>query len=516
MKIWKQIILGFILVIIIMIIVDAVALMNNVQIIRGVNDLEHSKRIELAQAYKVAYFSQQVKSSVTELSLSLQIEGNNNSDKLKFVRNEVESNIKNLLSEIEILRGATHVGYCLARNEKDIDREREELMLIDSLSSLTATFVSDANTTLRLLEIGDIKKNLELSLTPLSKKILDLVSVVLRDAEEEVNRAVSQLNIRVDKAVRLGISLTILSILLSLSIGLSISRSISRPLYQLISGTKEIGKGNFKTTVFSGTTMELKELASAFNSMVEELEIRISAINKLNAELEESNQTKDRYFSIIAHDLKNPFSVILGFTDLLVEGYHDFSEEERQTIIQDLNNTSKKVYDLLENLLTWSRSQSRKIELNPETIDLNSIIEDCINSYERNAEQKQITLKNNISGEINVYADLFTLTVVINNILSNAIKFTPDGGFVAIKAVSDKNYVEIIIEDTGIGMNQEIIDNFLQSEKVYSTPGTRNEKGTGLGLMLVRDFIRKNNGTLFINSVPGSGTEFSFTLPVFG
>ncbi|HZL11048.1 MAG TPA: HAMP domain-containing sensor histidine kinase [Prolixibacteraceae bacterium] len=513
MKIWERIILGFIAVIIVMIIVDVNALMNNIEIIDHVEDLEHSKQIELVQSNKVAYLIQLIKSNQRELFL--EIDSGERKVEIIATRKQLETNIQDLLSAIKTMKNATQIGYSLTKNDKDMERELEELAMIDSLSILTSGLISEVRGNLKLQDSGvfnQLKDIFEHSIDPGSNKIQNLISVIIKDVEEDVARAINKLSIKVDKATKFGIYLTILSILLSLAIGLYISRSISKPLYKLIYGTKEIGKGNLETTVNLGTKGELQLLANSFNDMSKELKIRITSINKLNEELEESNQTKDKYFSIIAHDLKNPFNVILGFTDLLVEQYHDFDEGERQEIVRELNKSSKIVYDLLENLLTWSRSQSGKIELHPEDLNLYFVIKNSVTSYSGNAEQKQIALINNISEEINVYADKFTLTVIVNNILNNAIKFTPDGGSVTFSASKKLNRIEVSIKDTGIGMSQKVTAYLLQSEKIASTSGTRNEKGTGLGLALIKDFINKNNGSLEIESMPGQGTDFRFSL----
>jgi signal transduction histidine kinase len=513
MKIWERITLGFISVIIIMIIVDVNALMNNIEIIKKVDDLEKSKRIELTYSNKVAYIIQRVKSNVRELLL--ESKSGERPEEIINARKEVEIYITDLLSSIKILHDATHTGYLLSEEEEK-EGELRELAMIDSLNVLTPEFIEGIWLILNLMDKGDwdeAEEVFEYKVEPVSRTIQDSVSVIVKDAEEEVVRAINQLKVKVDKATNLGIYLTVLSILSSLAIGLYISRSISRPLYRLISGTKEIGKGNLEIAVNLDTKGELQLLANSFNSMVRELKTRIESINNLNDELKKSNQTKDKYFSIIAHDLKNPFNAILGFTDLLVEHYKDFDEVKRQKIIRELNKSSKVIYNLLENLLTWSRSQSGKIESYPEMLDLNSLMDNSISSYSGVAKQKQISVTNNILEEISIFADEFTITVAINNILNNAFKFTPEGGLVIISAKKIINEVEIKIKDTGIGMNSEIIDNLFQSKKITSMPGTKQEKGTGLGLILVKDFIEKNNGSLTIKSAPGKGTEFSFLLP---
>jgi signal transduction histidine kinase len=515
MKIWERIILGFISVIIVMIIVDVLAIMNNVQIINQVNDLEHSKRVELTESNRVAYFIQRIKSNLRELFLEM--ENGERPEEIAYSRRDIDPNIDKLLLALDALQGATEAGYFLSENEEDKDREQGELAMLDSLNTHIPKSVSEIRTILNLLDKNDLteaENHFEYNLEPLLRRVQDSVAVIVQAAEEEISWAINHLNAKVDKTIRLGIYLTIMSILLSLSIGLYISRSISEPLYKLIHGTKEIEKGNYGTSVDLDTKGELRLLADSFNSMARELKERIDAINKLNRELKESNQTKDKFFSIIAHDLRNPFSVILGFTDLLVEQYYKFNEEEKQEIVKELNKASKTVYDMLENLLTWSRSQSGKVEMFPEKLNLSSIIKESIASYDVNARHKQITLVNDISEFIYVYADKFTITLVINNILNNAIKFTPDGGMITFSAERAQNQVEISIKDTGIGMSQKLIDYLLLSESIGSTPGTRNEKGTGLGLILIKEFVGKNNGSLNIESKPGEGTDFRFSLPV--
>lgn len=514
MTIWKRIILGFIAVILVMIIVDSNALLNNIQIIDNVNHLEHSKRIELTQSNKVAYLIQRIKSNLRELFLEL--DQGERQEEITLARYEVETNIPNLHLAIKTLESATQTGYSLSEQDEEKEGELRELARINALDTLTVKFSAGVRKILELQDAGSLNQAenyFEDEVEPISREIQDSILVLVEDAEEEVTWAINQLNAKVDKAIKLGIYLTILSILLSLAIGLYISRSISKPLYKLIYGTREIGKGNLETTVEVETDGELQLLANSFNDMARELKVRIEAINKLNKELEESNHVKDKYFSIIAHDLKNPFSAILAFSDLLVESYNDFNENERQQIIHDLNVSSKVIYDLLENLLTWSRSQNGKISLHPKNLNLNSIVEDSIMSYKGNAEQKQIEVTNGLPEKISSYADEFTMMVAINNILNNAIKFTPEGGSVSISANKKPDQVELIFKDTGVGMSQEIIDNLFQSKKIESTSGTHNEKGTGLGLPLIKDFIEKNNGSLAIHSSPGNGTEFRILLP---
>lgn len=514
MKIWQKIILGFISVIIIMIIVDSMALINNIQIINDVENLERSKRVELAQSHNIAFLIQRIKSNLRELFL--EIEEGEREDEIIKARNVIEENMPEMITSIKIMRNATVLGHEMSEDEDEKEEESEELVMIDSLNNLIVHFNSDLKDILNLQDAHKYEEAeafFEEHAEPFSRVIQDIINKIVDGAEEEVAWAIGQLNKKVDQALMHGIFLTILSVLLSLAIGFYIARSITDPLYKLIHGTKEIRNGNLETSVELKTKGELQVLANSFNKMTIELKNRIEAINKLNTELEDSNQTKDKYFSVIAHDLKNPFNLILGFSNLLCDKYFEYDDEKRFKIINHINTSSKVVYELLENLLTWVSSQRKKIELLPEKLNLNEVVEKCLGSYGGNAKIKNITVENLVPDNIPVFADRFTLTVVINNTVSNAVKFTPDNGTITIQAKTVDNKTELKISDNGIGMGQETIENLFQSKKILSKPGTRNEKGTGLGLMLIKDFITQNNGELFITSEAGKGTEFRFLLP---
>ena len=514
MKIWKKITLGFISVILVMIIVDYNALRNNIDIINHVDDLELSKRVELNESNKIAYVVQRIKSNLRELFLEAKRE--NAQHEILRAEQGIAENTDKLFKSLIILQEATHVGYRLSKEQEDLDRDEEELIMIDSLKIMVNRFTLSLNQILRLQEEKRFNESEDLfedDAEPVSREIQDLIEEIEKSAQEEVDWAIRQLDEKVDKAIQLGIYLTILSILLSMAIGFYISRSISNPLNKLILGTKEIGQGNLEASVNLKTKGELQKLADSFNNMAKELKIKITSINKLNKELEESNSTKDTFFSIIGHDLKTPFNSILGFTNLLETQYNDFNDEERKKMISEVNKSAVVIYELLENLLTWARSQSGKIRLVKENLKVAAIIEKSIESYAANVDQKRIRMINKVPDNLGVFADRFTLSVIFNNIINNAIKFTPNGGSITISAKTADRKVELSIKDTGVGMNQETINNLFHSEKTTSKLGTNNEVGTGLGLILIKEFIQKNGGRFRVSSELKKGTEFRFSLP---
>jgi len=230
-------------------------------------------------------------------------------------------------------------------------------------------------------------------------------------------------------------------------------------------------------------------------------------------ELRELNVTKDKFFSIIAHDLKNPFNTLMGFTELLLENLAEYDQVKLKEFISILHETSRQSYALLENLLEWSRSQTGHIQINPESIDLCSLIDENINLLFNHAARKKIKLVNHVSSPTKVRADINMIRTVIRNLISNAIKYTRENGSITATEVSQNEFIEVAIADTGVGIKPENQEKLFRIDINYSTRGTADEGGTGLGLILCREFITKNGGKIWVESEFGKGSIFKFTLP---
>jgi PAS domain S-box-containing protein len=235
---------------------------------------------------------------------------------------------------------------------------------------------------------------------------------------------------------------------------------------------------------------------------------------KRKTELRELNAQKDRFLSIIAHDLKSPFNAILGFSNLMVEQLQsgDYNGLEQHARI--VQQSSERAMELLVNLMEWARSQTGRIEFNPEFFELNSVIGEILALMEEVAHQKNIALKNLLSHNLPVYADKPMISTVIRNLVSNALKFTPDYGEVTISARIAHLEVVISVADTGIGIPAERINKLFRIDEGFSTPGTRKERGTGLGLILCKEFIDKHKGKIWAESTVNSGSRFHFSLPL--
>ncbi len=239
------------------------------------------------------------------------------------------------------------------------------------------------------------------------------------------------------------------------------------------------------------------------------------ALKRSKKKLKRIIKTKDKFFSIIAHDLRSPFNALTGLSELLLKNFNKYRPEKQKLMIKLLNETSKETYSLLENLLSWSKAQSGEIRFSPEKIDVNQIIVKILLLEKQSAENKNIELKKITTNDIFVYADKNMLYTILRNLLSNAVKFTPKNGKVRIiaqKTKSDK-FVRISVEDTGVGIPENKIKDLFKIGKNISTKGTENETGTGLGLILTKEFVEKNSGKIEVKSKPGQGTVFTVLLP---
>ena len=232
-----------------------------------------------------------------------------------------------------------------------------------------------------------------------------------------------------------------------------------------------------------------------------------------NQELKELNANKDTFFSIIAHDLRNPLSGLLNLAEMLEEDYDTMDEDEVKQFIRLINDSAQQFHRLLNNLLQWARFEMGKMEFNPEILDLNEIVESNIKLFSMNATEKSIDIKNHIPENLTVQGDPNMLDTILRNILSNGIKFTDKGGKIEISHASNPEEHIIKISDTGMGMESDQLEDLFSIENMESTDGTNEEKGTGLGLVLCKQMIEKNGGSINVESEPGEGTTFSFTLP---
>lgn len=267
-----------------------------------------------------------------------------------------------------------------------------------------------------------------------------------------------------------------------------------------------------QTEVLNDANRLLEERRQQIEEQTEELMAQKNELEDTNNHLRELNSTKDRFFSIIAHDIKNPFQNVLGFAELLEEQFDTLAEEKKKKFINAIFVSATSVFKLLENLLQWARSQTNQLKVQKTRIEIDHLIKNSIGVIENNAAEKNITIHYSPVRAL-VYADPDMIGTVIRNLLSNAVKFTPTRGNIYIDVSSEDGNTVVAVRDTGVGIEMKDIAGLFSVDNTYSTVGTSGETGTGLGLILCKEFINRNNGEIRVTSEVGKGSTFSFSLP---
>ena len=260
----------------------------------------------------------------------------------------------------------------------------------------------------------------------------------------------------------------------------------------------------FRTILFLSGFLVVALLALAFFML---------KFRKKNQQLRYEVDVKDRFFSIIVHDLKGPFTALLGMTQMMSQLSDNLSKEKLVEYSSTVHEAGEQVFDLLKNLLEWSRLQMTGAKLYPETVQLDVLVQDSVDILTPIATEKNISLTTNIC-KTNTFADPEMVRTVIRNLISNALKFTASGGVVEVSSFNVGNMVQVTVSDTGIGMTDKQAKNIFSLDKKTSTPGTAGEQGTGLGRPLCKDMIERNGGRIWAKGTPGEGAQFDFTLPI--
>lgn len=389
------------------------------------------------------------------------------------------------------------------QGSKEIPQEQKDeiIRLSDAYVESFKVFV---NISIKIAEI-------ERQMLQTESEMKDLITEIVRDEVANAESYQSTL-----------VPLLALSIIVSIILSVVVARSITRPLVSLKHATIKIANGDFRIRVKIETEDEIGDLANFFNQMTENImsanETILKQQNKLNlqySELKEINATRDKFFSIIAHDLKNPIGAFMNVSDFLTKTFNELNREEIKEFLDEVNNSAKSLYELLENLLLWSRSQRGQILYHPSKVSINSIIANNIDLLKFHAENKNITLVSDINSEIEVFADPNMLNTILRNLMTNAIKFTHENGQVKVVCVVFDAYCRVTVCDNGVGIPEANQKSLFQLEGSVSTVGTKQESGTGLGLILCREFVERHTGKIWVESEIGKGSQFHFTIPLF-
>jgi signal transduction histidine kinase/ligand-binding sensor domain-containing protein len=260
----------------------------------------------------------------------------------------------------------------------------------------------------------------------------------------------------------------------------------------------------------------IQEQTAQLRKEKSEIEQKSKIIKQQADELEESNKTKDKFFSLIAHDLRNPFQAILGYSEMMLDEVEEADRKELKTSLEHIHSSSKSLLELVEHLLSWASLQTGRIQPKPEKVNLLGLIERTHQLFEHVAKQKNITFEKEHDEALHLNADLNMLQTIMRNIISNAIKFTPNDGKIKTSLFEEGEFYVITVEDSGIGMSQKLIDELLRLDSNTSRPGTNSEQGSGLGLLICREMIAVHNGEIEVKSTVGTGTIFTLKFPKKG
>jgi signal transduction histidine kinase len=242
-----------------------------------------------------------------------------------------------------------------------------------------------------------------------------------------------------------------------------------------------------------------------------EIEAKIS---NLNEELIQTIATRDKFFSIISHDLRSPLGGLMGILDILNSSYKTLDENEKKEIISNATQVSKTTYTLMENLLEWSRIQTGRIHNDPENLDIHRLVENVASLYEPNIKGKEIIFSNSTKREHLIFADKSMTEAILRNLISNAIKFTHQGGEIEISSEIKDEMIIIKVKDSGVGIDQSKIPDLFRVDVSVSTKGTAKETGTGLGLVICKELAEKQHGKIWVESKKDKGSLFYFAVPI--
>lgn len=300
----------------------------------------------------------------------------------------------------------------------------------------------------------------------------------------------------------------------------SINVSLKAQVYKRGEEILVVGGVDAKQLIEQNKTMhqlnlEISNLQRELIKEKEALENTLAKLSEANIELEKMNIDKDRFIAILAHDLRGPFGTLLGFSDLLSKNLHTYELSKIEKQVSMIHEVGNQTYELLNDLLLWSKVQSDKISFKPGKINFTTICHEVVNNLMFQATTKNISVNCNKECDLVLSADKNMLKTVLRNLVSNAIKFTNENGKINIRSKRNKINATITISDNGVGIDPGNISKLWESSQGYSTMGTANEKGSGLGLSLCKNFVERHGGKIWVESEPGKGSDFKFTLPLF-
>ena len=259
---------------------------------------------------------------------------------------------------------------------------------------------------------------------------------------------------------------------------------------------------------------EKRILEEKISERTAEIAQKNKSLEEQTEKLNELNAMKDTFFSILAHDLKNPFASLYSLSELAVKNHQGMNDEDRLALLKKINISTELIYNLLDNLLTWSRSQKGEIDYHPEKFYLSNLVGLNINLNQVPADKKGIRIVSDVPAELSVFGDREMVSTVLRNLISNAVKYSHSEGTIEVKTTEKNGFVEVMVKDEGVGLSEENAEKIFRIDTKFKSQGTSGEKGTGLGLIICKEFVEKNGGRIWCESKEGTGTKFYFTIPL--
>lgn len=346
-------------------------------------------------------------------------------------------------------------------------------------------------------------------------KNLQLIAKILKDEGYLISLSQSG-NDALDQLTQLQPDLILLDVMMPEMDGYELCRQIKN-----IENLRDI------PVIFLTSKTQTEDLAAGFSAggvdyiskpfNRQELLIRVKnhiELSDSRKKILEMSKNQNKLYSIIAHDLRTPFSGIAFTISSITSGLLDISSADLNEVFKHLDKTTKETSLLLDNLLEWTKLQSDVIPVSPKTLNIYSVIADCVQVLKGNADDKKIRINVDIKEDAGAFADELTIHAVFRNLIMNAIKFTRKKGRIDIHTIKNGRYINVSVKDNGVGISEEIADKIFHENQHYTTPGTNRESGSGLGSFIIRDFVKLNKGKIEIKSKPGSGTEVIVSLPL--
>lgn len=401
----------------------------------------------------------------------------------------------------------TNIPGNLKCNTSDIEKQYDEILGLLPVPAI------EIDTKAQILQANSLAEQL-LQQASVTVENLSLFDITSSEYKQQINEILGKLEEgAAEKVINIEVKWRSLDNDF-ITLLLNFSKVVYKGKDQILVVFEDISKYEQNNDAYKRQFEEMQIARDDLEERTSELAVAYEKLGKSELELETLNKNKDRFFSIISHDLRSPFSSLMGLTSLILEDFDSFTKDEIKDSMYNLHQVSESLYHMIEDLLDWSRIQFNKIDFQPKVLNLYEVAQKVCGILKAVAKDKNISIVNIVPKNCTTKADEHMITTVIRNLIGNAIKFTPKYGMVKISAGFHIDDLIVSVEDTGVGMSQEIVSNLFNMGKKVSKNGTEGESGTGLGLIICKEFVETHGGKIWAESEIEKGSKFIFRIPV--